>query len=317
MLKSWLSANWIMYRKALAFGRLLRLPCSRAVQAAPGFFKKIAAFFVALFQLFGALIFDWPTTPDGPMIDMSRFELVWSDEFDGASLDQNIWSGHYIWQRDGYQRSAGWWDMDHVKVEGGNLVITADYRDTGPSATGFYASGIDTTPGNGQYYGGEGYEQLYGYFETRCILTGKDGMNAAFWLLCEGMFQNNPSGVGGSEIDVFETKTDLTGKEKRYKDSVFHTIHVGGYDNPNHKNQNLGHFYAVNPTQEYNTYGVEWNKNEYIFYINGQETARTTFAGPCQVPMYLIFSLIVDENAKQEQMPAEFVIDYVRAYQYK
>jgi hypothetical protein len=128
MLFSRLSANWIMYRRALAFGRLLRLPCARVVQAAPGL-KKITAFFVAMFQLFGALLFDWPTAPDGPMIDMGKFELVWSDEFGGDALDKNIWSGHYIWQKDGYQRSAGWWDMDHVKVEGGNLVITADYRD--------------------------------------------------------------------------------------------------------------------------------------------------------------------------------------------
>jgi len=140
--------------------RLLKLPFNRVVLSASGF-KRVAAFFVVLFQLCGALLFDWPTTPDGPPIDMSKFKLVWQDEFDQGELDKNIWSGHYIWQAEGYQRDTSWWDMDHVKVEGGNLVITAEYKDEGPSATGYYASAIDTSPA-GQYYGGKGYEQRYG-----------------------------------------------------------------------------------------------------------------------------------------------------------
>jgi len=294
--------------------RILKLPCNRVVAAAPGL-KKVAAFFVMLFQLFGALFFDWPTTPDGPDLDLSRFELVWQDEFDGGSLDKNIWSGHYIWNSNGYQRDNSWWDMEHVKVEGGNLVITADYRDAGPSETGYYASAIDTSPQN-QYYGGAGYEQLYGYFEVSAKFPAGDGFNPAFWLLCEGMFLGEPSGVNGCEIDVFETKTNPSGKDKRWKDSLYHTIHVGSYDE-NHKSEMQGHFYVDTPTEQFNTYGVEWNENEYIFYINGVESARTRFAGVCRVPLYLIVSLGVDEYANKDQLPAEFVIDYVRAYQYK
>ena len=62
---------------------------------------------------------------------------------------------------------------------------------------------------------------------------------------------------------------------------------------------------------------MEWNENEYIFYVNGVESARTSFAGVCREPLYLIFSLGLDANAKPEQMPARFEIDYVRAYRYK
>jgi len=303
----------LSHRNLAVLLRILKLPSSRIVASAGGF-KKVTAFFVMLFQLFGALLFDWPTTPDGPALDMGKFTLVWQDEFDGDTLDTNMWSGHYIWQAGSYQRDASWWDMDHVRGEGGNLVITADYRDAGPSATGYYASAVDTSPAN-QYYGGEGYEQLYGYFEIRCKFPPGDGFNPAFWLLCEGMFEGNPSGLGGCEIDVFETKTNPSGSTRHWKDSVYHTVHVGSYDE-NHVQEVQGHFYVDDPAGQFNTYGLEWNENEYIWYINGVESARTSFAGACRVPLYLIISLGVDEHVRQEQLPAEFVIDYVRAYQY-
>ena len=53
-------------------------------------------------------------------------------------------------------------------------------------------------------------------------------------------------------------------------------------------------------------------------YINGVETARTSFGGVCEVPLYLIISVGVDENiADNEFLPASMVVDYVRCYQYK
>jgi len=316
MLSSWLSANWIMYRKALAFGRLLRLPCSRLVQAAPGL-KKITAFFVMLFQLCGALVFDWPTTPDGPMIDMDQFYLEWSDECNGSALDTDRWGGVWGWDPSGpHSIDNAYVDPGQIRFDGDNMIITTEWKDSGKHGPGYYTCCLVT---RWDYTAGRiGYEQTYGYFEIRCVLPKGDGINTAFWLLSNGMFENKPSGVGGSEIDVFETRTNPSGKDKRWKDSIYQTIHVGGYNNPNHKNQMVGHFYVPNPTQEFNTYGVAWNESEYIWYINGQETARTSFAGPCQAPMYLLLSVQVDENIQyNEDLPVEFIVDYVRAYQYK
>ena len=83
------------------------------------------------------------------------------------------------------------------------------------------------------------------------------------------------------------------------------------------------------PYEEYNTYGVEWNENEYIFYINGVETGRTDFGGPSQVPEYMIVNCNVngtegfplngwvgDALTFDSEAPTDFVVDYVRAYQY-
>jgi len=82
---------------------------------------------------------------------------------------------------------------------------------------------------------------------------------------------------------------------------------------------------------EFHTYGVEWNENIYIFYVDGVETGRTSFGGVSRNPEWLILSVEVSGSggvaggdnhgtgviSKNKKWPANFVVDYVRAYQYK
>ena len=93
----------------------------------------------------------------------------------------------------------------------------------------------------------------------------------------------------------------------------------------------IGKYYANNPYEEYNTYGVEWNEDEYIFYINGVETCRTNAGGVSQNPEWLLVSCeVAGDNGiahadrhgtgKMSMKPgetSEFIVDYVRVYQYK
>ena len=79
-----------------------------------------------------------------------------------------------------------------------------------------------------------------------------------------------------------------------------------------------------NPYEEFNTYALEWNESEYIFYINGKETFRTSYGGVSQNEEYLILSVeMKGENgipSQRENAPAEdtqFIVDYVKVYQYK
>ena len=281
-------------------------------------FKGAAAMLVAVAQLFGAFIFDTPVTPYKDSIDMSRFELVWSDEFDNG-FDTTIWQGHYVYGADDTQlRDTAYWNRDQVSfTEDGCLKITAEYKENGPKGAGYYSYGMETNP-NKNYDGDHvGYEQLYGYFEISCILPKGAGINPAFWLLCDGMFDDpTDGGITGAEVDVFETNTYYDESSSEFG-SVYHTIHVDSYDEY-HRSENQGSFYADDPYNKFNTYGVEWNENEYIFYINGVETARTSFGGVCQVPLYLIISVGVDDRIyDNEYLPASMVVDYVRCYQYK
>ena len=280
-------------------------------------FNRVIALFAVIPQLFGALIFDTPVTPYKDKIDMSRFELVWQDEFDHG-FDDTFWQGHYVYGDDDTQkRDTAYWNKDQVSfTDDGCLQITVEYKD-GPAGKQYYSYGMETNP-NKNYNGRHtGYEQLYGYFEIRCILPKGAGLNPAFWLLTDGMWDDDTDGgVTGCEIDVLETNKDFDSASKDYN-SVYQTVHVDAYGEA-HKQEIQGSFYADDPYNKFNTYGVEWNENEYIFYVNGIETARTSFGGVCRVPLYLIISVGAGEQIKDNlYLPSSFTVDYVRAYQYK
>jgi hypothetical protein len=84
------------------------------------------------------------------------------------------------------------------------------------------------------------------------------------------------------------------------------------------------------PYKEYNTYGLMWNEDEYIFYINGIETGRSDFGGVSKVPEYLRLSVEVDgaegsptlgwsgriDWNKADTLPVDFIVDYVKVYQF-
>ncbi len=280
-------------------------------------FKRVIALVVAFFQLVGLVIFDTPVTPYKNEIDMSKFELKWEDDFDNG-FDTKRWQGHYVYgANDTQPRDTAMWNRGQVSfTEDGCLLITAEYKENGPKGAGYYSYGMETNPNKHYDEGYEGYEQLYGYFEIRCILPKGAGFNPAFWLLSDGMWADDTDGgITGAEVDVLETNTLYNPLDPSFN-SIVQTIHVDSYDEA-HKWENQGSFYANDPYNEFNTYGVEWNENEYIFYVNGVETARTSFGGVCQVPLYLIISLGVDERVHEnEHLPASMVVDYVRCYQY-
>ena len=281
-------------------------------------FKSIAALFTVLFQLMGSVVLDTPVTPYKDSIDMDKFELVWSDEFDGG-FDTEIWQGHYVYGAEDTQlRDVAYWNRDQVSfTEDGCMQITVEYKEDGAKGAGFYSYGMETNPAKNYSGNHKGYEQLYGYFEIRCILPEGAGLNPAFWLLTDGMWDDDTDGgITGAEVDVFETKTAFDQDSPDFG-SVYHTIHVDSYEEA-HRSENQGAFYADDPYNKFNTYGVEWNEDGYIFYINGVETARTDFGGVCQVPLYLIISVGVNEDVyKNPDLCSALTVDYVRCYQYK
>ena len=248
------------------------------------------------------------------------FELVWADEFDGDSLDAGKWEGHYCNGEEARIRRGSYWHTDMATVKDGNLHIRTEYYPDGYNGNGkpgWYTCGIDT---NGLYL------QKYGYFEVRCILPKGNGLWSAFWMLCDGMGNVDGGGTDGAEIDIFEAPF-YGAKHPR---QVSSNIHIDGYG-ADLKSKNVCEPYVLfnNPYEEFNTYGLEWNENEYIFYVNGIETGRSSFGGASQVPEYLILSVEVGgadavtgqswggSTLQTGDETSDFIIDYVRAYQYK
>lgn len=279
-------------------------------------------FIRSIFAVVLSLILSYVPSVDFPAVPHSQdFELSWSDEFDGDSLDADKWGGHCFASGNTYMRKGGYWNTDFATVKDGNLHISTVYCPEGYNGNGlpgWYTCGIDTS---------RSFSQTYGYFECRCILPKGTGAWSAFWMFCGGVGSIGNGGADGAEIDIFESPNYNVNKPIGSR-KVTSNIHYDGYAEAHEmKNVCQPYVFINNPYEEFNTYGVEWNEDEYIFYINGIETGRTDF-GVSQVSEWLILSVEVGgENgvaaeswAGQALEPdaavTDFIVDYVRVYRY-
>ncbi len=280
------------------------------------FFGSIVFFFASIFSF---AISDFPKKPNGEKLDLSKFSLVWEDEFNGNTLDGDKW----IFPEWITERNGGYWNKQMVSVHDGSLDITTKYIPDGlDGCPGGYYTGVTETRGK--------FEQCRGYFEVRCILPASTGMWSAFWMMNEGVYNVDGYGNDGTEVDIFES---MRYKDHWWKagDSVVGGIHFDGYGEEE-QGDSTGYYFADNPYSEYNTYGLEWSEDEYIFYINGVETKRLTKGGVSDNPEYLILSCEVAGNngvayadrhgTGKISLPADgtevhFLVDYIRVYQYK
>lgn len=269
-------------------------------------FKKAAAMILAIGEMFGLIIFDTPVTPRGETLDLTGYNLVFADEFDYDTLDTNVWE-----YRASGERRGGFNAESQVEIRDGNMVLTAEYLENGEYGEGWYTAMVKLK---------ERY--CKGYFEIRCIVNEEPEFWSAFWIQADAPYDSAVSkgGVGGAEIDIFESSNTANKKDKN---SVTHAIHCAGVDGvvEDFQSERLGAFYGNDIYNEYNTYGLEWTDEEYIFYVNGVETRRSSFGnGVSQVEEDVIVSLeIPNEEALAElekgTYKTEFIVDYVKIYQ--
>lgn len=282
--------------------------------------KRIIAAFLAIVELMGALLFKLPQTPNGQKIDLSAWQLTWSDEFNGTKLDSEKWQS----AGDGPRR-GGYWDVNNAIVENGNLYLRTDYQENGRFGPGWYSGSIFT-----QYL----FEKKFGYFECRCKCPGAEGLWGAFWMLARGIENVDGTANDAAEMDIFESQAYAYPIALMHN-SVSSTIHYDGYG-VDHKSVFLGNYKVQKPYTTFNTYGLEWNEKECVFYINGVETDRVDGKYVSQVAEYLWLSVEVEgyncvPGAKEDGtiavgnngiitanptdlFPVDMVVDYVRVY---
>ena len=278
------------------------------------FQAKIVNLVIAIVNLILLVFHSGAVKADAPQIDLSGMDLVFADEFDGDTLNPAVWKPH----DGGGMRKGGYWTLDQTKVENGNLVITTQYLPNGQYGAGWYTGAIDT---------GGLFETTYGYFECRCILPKGQGLWSAFWLINPDVGKVSDNAENGAEIDIMESPFWHFGGQKSWR--VTQNIHYSGYSLQT-KYHNVGIFSLDNdPYENYNTYGMLWTEDEYIFYINGCEVARTDYGGVSKKPEFMILSCEVDggegtptfgwsgniEKNDKDTFRAEFKVDYVRVYQ--
>ncbi len=224
--------------------------------------------------------------PDG-------YGLVFSDEFEGESLDTEKWRTEMSWgatttsELERYSPSA-------LRVHDGILSIVASKA---PGQARPYTSGTITTRGS--------FDFTYGYLEMRARIPAGKGLCPAFWTLCSNEDLHK-------EIDV----TEVLGQQPYRSYMTYHyrvrsgskTKYHTWYDGPD-------------LSEGFHTYAVKWTPGRLVWYLDGVK--RYEVADDANVPtqpMYLIANLAVggmwpgapDASTK---FPAAFDIDYMRVYQ--
>lgn len=226
-----------------------------------------------------------PATPPG-----TRWKLVWSDEFEGKTLETAKWN-----IIEGKRRDA-WWSARAIELRDGKLVIKT-FEEKGK-----YYDACITTEGK--------FEHAFGYYIARIKLQKQPGHWSAFWLHTDLVNRVGNDGRDGTEIDIME--------KPWIDDRVQHTLHWDGYSKQHHRS--TGHISKHPGIMEgWHTYGLQWLPDRYVFDVNGKPVWTTKDGGVSQVRQHIRLS---DELEYQgwagkiadAKLPDEFEVDYVRVY---
>ncbi len=298
------------------------------------------------------VIISWPLSTRG-VHGSNDWEIVWRDEFNGTSLDASRWtavnncppvylacdtdrpenvdvSGGMLRLRSLREPYAG----DNTWADAGNQF--------GPQTTftagdflrrDFTAGRVDST-----------MDFTYGRFELLGKLPQGHGTFFAFWMRP----RNSPYGndAAGGEIDIAEGANIGRGGNRRGQIDaqlpgdgwgVHHVVHMGyPFSNP-FTLTNL----PVNPAESFHLYAVEWDTASIRFYVDdqrvltvpqsdwfshprGSEAPVDNPYAPFDQPFFIVVNNTVGNWALETWpgnqvpdttvFPAEFVVDYVRAY---
>jgi beta-glucanase (GH16 family) len=233
-----------------------------------------------------------------------NWQLVWSDEFDGTTLNTNNWniveggSGFGNQEKQFYTSRP-----QNLKVESGNLVITALLENyTVGSMTWKYTSARINSSRKKDF--------TYGKIEARIKLPTGAGTWPAFWAMGYGSWPSC------GEVDILE----FVGRQPDQFQSNVHTKDFNGT-----KGNNF-HIVKSYPgiSNDFHTYAIEWTSEKIKFFFDGNQ--YWTFSSlsvnadnyPFNNPLYLIINLAIGGTlggtVDDSIFPQQLLVDYVRVY---
>jgi len=245
-----------------------------------------------------------------PSIDLSQYNLVFNDEFDGDSLDVLKWDTA-LWSSDTviYEQQQFYVDslngqntLDSPFVfDGSSLKIqavsTPDEQRAQANEQPFL-SGLLTTRNT--------FNVQFGYLEASVKLEEGAGIWPSFWMLGSASDGLNP------EVYIFEY-------DGSKPDSLFHNYNYVDAEG-NLRSPGQQEVAVSDLTSGFHTVGLQWSPVELLFYINGSPSYRIVGENVPTENMYLILNLAMGgiwpgPTDSGTPDPASFEIDYVRVYQ--
>ncbi len=271
---------------------------------------------------------------------VSGWDLLWSDDFDGADLDGTYWEaqfGNGFHDPRADQWVPGWGNgelqyytdaPENLFLRDGCLVIRAVAQER--EGCPYTSARIRTFSSAGHAL----FSQAYGRFECRARITAGQGLWPAFWLLPTD--ERYGGWAASGEIDVLE----VVGARPQ---EILGSIHFGATW-PHRDHRTVIHQFPDRGTAEaFHVYAVEWDPGVIRWLVDGQVYAEQTFwwsasgrgsegglapktaddlnpwPAPFDQPFHMVLNLAVGGGLPgppdpSTPFPAEFVIDYVRVY---
>jgi len=254
----------------------------------------------------------------------NAWELVWSDEFDGESLDLEKWS-HNVWPpRNVNDEDQAYTVREkNVRIENGMLVVEAHKEDYEGAS---YTSGRVHSSGKADF--------LYGRFEVRAKLPRGQGTWPAIWMLPSNPFtyattckddadwqssEGCDAWPNSGEIDIMEH----VGYQMNH---VHGTVHTKAYYWVKWE-QRKGRILIDDVADAFHVYALEWSPEKidifvddslYFTYVNENKGWEEW---PFDQPFHLIFNIAVGGvwgraggPIDDSIFPQRMLIDYARVY---
>lgn len=232
------------------------------------------------------------------------FTLVWEENFDGDSLDTDLWNFEL---GDGCDQGiCGWGNQELQRYTDSNHSLTDGLLTINIEKGNFYTSTRITTKGKKEFQ--------YGKVEARMKLPQGDGLWPAFWMLGNDIDDAGWPDCG--EIDIMEYVGRMPG-------IVHHSLHTRSSHGATINTKKV---IVANPEEEFHIYGIEWSSKAIDFYVDG-ELEYTYAPGttnndywPFDKPFYFLLNAAVGGGfggpvTTDEIFPQQFQIDYIKVYQ--
>lgn len=285
-----------------------------------------------------------------PVLNEDGWYLVFEDNFDGTSLNENITFGEKytgnkkIWttsphairwesQDEDKPEQACWWCPTMVEVKDSNAIIHSRYEehhtcDGDCPKAGRFTSGIETRLISGDNNDNKGtadtmlFSQAFGYFECRVKFPKSQGLWSAFWLQSSNQRKVGNEGQDGTEIDVYESAF-INSKESE----MGHALLWDGYGKDGKVEDYIGSL-EQDLYGGYHTYALKWTPEYYVFYIDGNPTWATDGGDVSKVKEFLRLTVEIDAGdgwgphgkeigqfSHNNEDNDDFMIDYVKVWQ--
>ncbi|MBQ4333064.1 MAG: glycoside hydrolase family 16 protein [Clostridia bacterium] len=237
-----------------------------------------------------------------------EWELYWSDEFEGNTLNEEYWSIEGGVRNDCVQK------RENVEVKDGNCYLWVK-REEGKYA---FSSGSLNSASK--------FSFQYGRLEFRAKMPYGQGVWPALWTM-----GNHYIGAGDEqgwphcgEIDILEmrgvgneSEKDLTANQM-----VLGTLHWGENRSVHEESSNWKLVLNGHPADFYHIYAIEWDEHSITWFVDDKAFHTVSLDDPTmgdsfQHPHWIIMGVGVSGGSGNTPAPQSMCVDYVRVYKKK